>query len=177
MSERCLPSALPKTCSSDIVSYVLEPPGQLISRLPATRDAAPRRRFVSVVNDGRKATPFLVGLLRRKGHFKSAGSRNQAGCLGGFPTVVRRHQSSQSLARIVRAGSMRRLVAARGTRVHRMRHQTYRLAAEERLNQAQVIFLHWLTSLFRLRLHAAEDGQRLTRIRVREARMASAPWV
>lgn len=53
-----------------------------------------------------------------------------------------------------------------------MRQQTYRLAAEERLNQAQVFFHAWFTSTFRLSLHGTEDGESLTRVSVGEARMA-----
>src|SRR3954462_2989371 len=69
----------------------------------------PTPKFESVVIDGRKATPFSVGHFGVRGTLKGAGSRNQAGCLGGFQTVVRQHQSSQSLARTIRAGSTPRL--------------------------------------------------------------------
>src|SRR5215217_3741705 len=69
----------------------------------------PTPKFVSAVKDGRKATPFSFGGSGVSGTLKGAGSRNQAGCLGRFQTVVRRHQSSQSLARTIRAGSTRRL--------------------------------------------------------------------
>src|SRR3954452_18167367 len=137
----------------------------------------PTPKFVSVVNDGRKATPFSSGGSGVSGTLKGAGSRNQAGCSGGFQTVVRRHQSSQSLARTIRAGSTRRLIAARGTRVHRMRQPRYRLLAEERLNQAQVIFHSWFTSTVRLSLHAAQDGESLPLLPVRKARMAHSPGV
>src|SRR3954470_2777519 len=119
----------------------------------------------------------LVGGSGVSGTLKGAGSRNQAGCLGRFQTVVRRHQSSQSLARTIRAGSTRRLTAARCTRVHCMRQPRYRLLAEERLNQAQVIFGYWFTSTVRLSLHAAEDGQRLPVLWLSELRMAHQPGV
>jgi len=69
----------------------------------------PTPKFGSVVIDGRKVTPFSVGHFGVRGTLKGAGSRNQAGCLGGFQTVVRQHQSSQSLARKIQAGSTRRL--------------------------------------------------------------------
>ena len=64
------------------------------------------------------------------------------------------------------------LIAARGTRVHRMRQPRYRLLAEERLNQAQVIFPAWFTSSFWVSLPTAKDGQSLTLLSVRKARMA-----
>src|ERR1700742_1801754 len=64
---------------------MLEPSGQKINRLPATRDAAPRR---GVGREERTLSYAVIGRLnRRKGHFQSAGGRNQAGCFGGFHTV------------------------------------------------------------------------------------------
>jgi hypothetical protein len=53
-----------------------------------------------------------------------------------------------------------------------MRQPRYRLVAEERLNQAQVIFGYWFTSTVRLSLHGTEDGKGLTLLSVRKARMA-----
>ena len=79
------------------------------------------------------------------------------------------------MARKILSGSTRIVVAVRGTRVHRMRQPRYRLAVEERLNHAQVIFLAWFTSTFRSSLHGTEDGQRLTRIAVGEPLMALGP--
>ena len=135
----------------------------------------PTPKFVSVVNDGRKATPFSVGLLRRKGHFKRCRESESGGLLsegshGCASTPVEPILGSKQ------SGPGRRadFIAATGTRVHRMRQPRYRLLAEERLNQAQVIFSYWFTATVRLSLHAAEDGESLTLLSVRKARMA--PW-
>ena len=76
-----------------------------------------------------------------------------------------------------RPGRRADLIAASSTRVHRMRQPRYRLVVEERLNHAQVIFHAWFTSTVRLSLHAAEDGESLTLLSVRKARMASGAGV
>jgi hypothetical protein len=138
----------------------------------------PRRRFVSVVNDGRKATPFSSWRVRRKWHFKRCRESESGGLLRWVPNGC----ASTPVEPILgskKSGPGRRayLIAARGTRVHRMRQPRYRLAAEERLNQAQVIFLSWFTSTFRSSLHDAEDGESLTLLRMSQARMAHLPGV
>ena len=45
----------------------------------------PTPKFVSVVIDGRKATPFSVGSLRRKGHFKRCRESESGGLLRRVP--------------------------------------------------------------------------------------------
>jgi hypothetical protein len=138
----------------------------------------PTPKFVSVVNDGRKATPFSVGLLRRKGHFKRCRESESGGLLsegshGCAPTPVEPILGSINPGRVDAQTSL----PQRGTRVHRMRQPRYRLLAEERLNQAQVIFSYWFISTVTLSLHAAKDGQSLTLLSVSQARMAPRLWV
>src|SRR6185312_4766884 len=92
-------------------------------------------------------------------------------CCGGFPRLgVDTRRSNPWLEK---SGPGRRtdLSAARGTRVHRMRQPSYRPVAEERLNQAQVIFGLWLTSPFPLSLHATKSGQRVPLLTVVRPRM------
>ena len=87
-------------------------------------------------DDGRMGLRRVGRQVRRKGHFKSAGSRNQAGCYGGFPRLGVNTSRANPWLELVRAGELtRRLIAARGTRVHRMRQPSYRPLAEERLNE------------------------------------------
>src|SRR5262245_2694346 len=75
-----------------------------------------------------------VGELRRKGHL-SAGSRNPGGLARGVPRLGVNTSRANPWLESVRAGELTHSFAAMCTRVHRMRHPTYRLRAEERLKE------------------------------------------
>jgi len=162
LREQCSARALPiSSTSSLVVSYLLKPPrAGRICRLPATRDAASRRTCVSVVTTDAWAYAVVGRQVRRKGHLISAGSRNPGGLLWGVPTVCVNTSRANPWLEKVRAGRLtRRLIAARGTRVHRMRHPSYRPRAEERLNARLSNFPRRLNATFTLSLLATKSGE------------------
>src|SRR5262245_56826668 len=85
---------------------------EIIYRLPATRDAAPRR---TNAGRGRRMLGYRADQLdRRKGHFKVPGVGNRWDVLGGIPRLCVITSRASPWLEEVRAGVLtRRLFAAR----------------------------------------------------------------